>query len=245
MPRLSIGAFRRRLRGSRRSGLKHVTRSRSKRRFRKKGFRAFRRGFDRTSGVFQFTGNSTELKLKDRDWTDAFVAAAGYIDANACAVAQGTGYNERIGHKITIKSLNVKWSIKLSAATSVTDTTDTVRMMILLDKQANGAAPIVTDILISADLLAFNNPNNKNRFKTLMNRVYTLKSSGLGNDTAIATTEDQLYDEVFLKMNIPIEYSSTTGAITEIRSNNIVLLLISTDGLASFDAKVRIRYSDK
>lgn len=47
----------------------------------------------------------------------------------------------------------------------------------------------------------------------------------------------------YKKCNVPLEFSSTTGAITEIRSNNIGVLLISAEGTAKFDSSIRIRFT--
>jgi len=53
--------------------------------------------------------------------------------------------------------------------------------------------------------------------------------------------------EMYKKCNIPIEYSGTTGAITEIRSNNIFLLASSdgqADDLVTMVGNCRVRFSD-
>jgi len=50
---------------------------------------------------------------------------------------------------------------------------------------------------------------------------------------------------LYKKLNLPVEYSSTTGAITEIRSNNLFLLAgAADDDLISCQGFTRIRYSD-
>jgi len=57
----------------------------------------------------------------------------------------------------------------------------------------------------------------------------------------------QEYIEWYSKCQIPLEFSSTTGAITEIRSNNLFLLAgCSTGGddLVNFLGTCRLRYSD-
>ncbi len=206
--------------------------------------RRFKRGFDRTAGAFRFS-NSRELKFKDTDQTDAIVSASGAILSDTLIIAQGTTDSTRIGRQITLKSIGFKWSIKLPSSTTLTSTADTVRVMLILDKQCNGAAFAVTDILKTADLLSFNELNNKHRFRTLMDREYTLTASGIGGgETTNDSGEDIIYDSFFKKVNLPIEYSSSTGAITEKRSNNIMCLVISTDGICAFDGKIRYRYAD-
>lgn len=127
------------------------------------------------------------------------------------------------------------------------DTTgnDTVRIILYLDKQCNGTAATVTQILESDDFQSFNNLSNKSRFRTLMDRVYDLNATaGMGNGTANDTVATQINDSLFKKVNLPIEYDSTAGAIAEIRSNNICMLILSKDGRAVLDSQMRLRYSD-
>ena len=230
-----------RLRRGSRIPFKARSMHRGKSRFRKSGFRAFRRGFDRTSGLLGFATQSREVKYIDGDITDALVATAGFIDATMCDIAQGVAAQQRVGRKCTITQIGVKFAIKLPSTTTATSTSDIVRVMFVVDKQTNAAAPTVANILQAADLLSFNNLTNSQRFRTLMDRNYAINSSG-GDSTD--SNETQIHDTFFKKLNLPIEYAGTTGDIGEIRSNNIICLLISTDGLCAFDAKFRLRFTD-
>ncbi len=203
--------------------------------------RSFRPGFDRTGGKFRFAG-SRELKFHDVDSSDAIVAATGAIQPALLTIAQGTNAGNRIGRQITLKSIMVKWSMKLPSTASMTQTVDHCRVMIIQDKQCNGALPTVGNVLLQTDFLSFNNLDNKRRFRTLMDRQYDFQSAaGIAGPV---TGEDMISDTFYKKVSMPIEYSSTSGVIAEVRSNNIFILLISTDGLISFDAKVRFRFSD-
>ena len=65
-----------------------------------------------------------------------------------------------------------------------------------------------------------------------------------GNGTANDTLGVNINDSFYKTCNMPIEYDSTTGAITEIRSNNIGVLLLSRNGVCTFGSKFRVRFSD-
>ncbi len=193
----------------------------------------------------RFSGTPVELKFHDVDLDDGVIAAAGTITPSVSLIAQGVTESERIGRKCTIRSINWRFRIGLPASTAATNTIENVRVILFIDKQANGATATVTDILETANYQSFNNLVNKGRFRTIMDRTYDLKSeAGGGDGTTEDYAEDSISDTLFKKVNIPIEFSGATGAIAEIRSNNISVLLISSKGLADFDSKIRLRFSD-
>ncbi len=187
-----------------------------------------------------------EVKFHDVDVDDATIAAGGTIVASSLVqIAQGVGESQRIGRRCTITSLGLRYRI-VSAATAGASLlgSDVVRVLVYLDKQANGAAAAVTDILESAEFHSFNNLANKDRFRTLHDKVYALNAqAGAGDGTTNDAAGVNEYAEFYTKMNVVIEYNSTAGAVSEIRSNNIGILLLSASGLYTFDSKVRIRFT--
>lgn len=194
------------------------------------------RGFVRTGGYYG--GGAGELKFLDIDIDDAAVSAAGTIIEDACPViVQGTGENERLGRKCTIKKIGWKFNITLgTSAAALSD--ETVRVILYLDTQCNGTAAAVTGtggMLVSDDYQAFNNLENSGRFRTWMDRTYSLNSLAGGYSMNV---NDTFYKDCSLDM----EYSGTTGAIGEMRSNNFGVLLLSKGGQAVFDSKMRIRF---
>ncbi len=214
-----------------------------------------RAGYTRTSGFYgRFRPSTnrfaiTELKFHDIDVNDASVAQNGTIvEDSCCGIAQGTTEAERIGRKCVIKSINWRFNISLIAATANTNTAETVRLILYLDKQCNGATATVTGILESDNYQSFNNLANKGRFRTLMDRTYQLNSpsgSGRGTTDTLAFGEYSVDDSLYKKVNLPIEFDSVNGVITEIRSNNIGVLILSKEGnIAVLDSKMRLRFSD-
>ncbi len=203
-------------------------------------------GFQRTSGFFGRFGAGGELKFHDVDLDDASIDQGATITPSINLIAQGTTESQRIGRKCTIRSINWRFRLNKSTVTAATATAEIIRVILYLDKQCNGATAAVADILETDDFQSFNNLANKSRFRTLMDRTYVMEAQAGGGD---GTTEDYgetiISDDLFKKVNIPVEFSATTGAITEIRSNNIGVLIISeTGGLASFASKIRLRFSD-
>ncbi len=204
------------------------------------------RGTLRTGGFYgRYSGSGAEKKFLDLDVNDAVVATGGLVFNSINLIPQGTTESTRIGRKCTLTKVGWKMDIKLPGTTLNANTTDVVRVMMFLDKQCNGATATVTGVLESADYQSFNNLSNSSRFRTLMDRTYTVTAnSGGGDGTSNDFGEGLVTDTFYMNLNVPIEFDSTAGAITEIRSNNIGILVISKFGLAAFSSKVRVRFSD-
>ncbi len=194
-------------------------------------------------------GRQAELKFHDLDIDDAVIAINGSIAEDSCnSIAQGVTESTRIGRKCTVRQINWRFKIELAEVDGGTDpqNNETIRVILYLDKQANGAAATVTAILESDDFQSFNNLANKSRFRTLMDRTYDFNTpAGAGNGTTSDWASTSMNDSLYKKVNIPLEFSSTTGAITEMTSNNIGVLLIAKAGnITSFASKMRLRFSD-
>ncbi len=206
-------------------------------------------GFTRATGFFGRFGQGGELKFHDVDKDDAVIVNGGSVTATLIIIPQGTTEIQRIGRKCTIRSINWRFQVSIPPinATGAAPSGDTVRVILYLDKQTNGATATVLNILETADYQSFNNLGNKSRFRTLMDRTYSLNyaaGSGSGGATDNDYAEVVFDDTFFKKVNIPIEYDNTTGAIGEIRSNNIGLLLITENGAGGLVSKFRFRFSD-
>lgn len=204
------------------------------------------RGFQRTSGFYGRFGRDGELKFHDVDLDDASITAAGTITDSINKIAQGTTESTRIGRKCTIRNINWRFNIELAPTTASANTSEHVRVIMYLDKQCNGATATVTGILESDNFMSFNNLGNKSRFRTLMDRSYDLNATaGGGNGSTEDYGEHIISDSFYKKVNIPVEFDSTLGAITEMRSNNIGVLLLSKNGAQCiFESKIRIRFDD-
>ncbi len=208
------------------------------------------RGYTRRAGYFgryPYGGAGGELKFHDVDLDDAVVSSNGAITNSINLIAQGVTESTRVGRKCVVKQIGWKFRMKDPETNggSSAPPSDTMRVILYMDKQANGAAATVGGILESTDFQAFNNLANSSRFTTLMDRTYTFNHMG-----GIGTAADQDWSEVVIDdsyyktCNIPLEFDSTAGAITEIRSNNLGVLLITEGGTAGFESKFRLRFSD-
>ncbi len=211
--------------------------------------RKFVPGADRVGGYYgRYSGRGGELKFHDVDLDDGVVAAGGNVTATVNIIAQGVTESQRVGRKCTIKSIHWRYRIFMPAQTDVATSAagDNLRVIMYLDKQANGATAAATDILETADYQSFRNLANSQRFNIILDRTSavnydTMTSEGAGVVSTTFSSRDFVLNK---KCNIPIEFSATTGAIGEIRSNNIGVMLVGNAGIAGFDSKIRLRFSD-
>lgn len=203
-------------------------------------------GYIRSGGYYgRFTGPNAELKFFDTNLSFSVdstseVPATGQLNL----IPQGVTESTRVGRKCTIKSIEVKFnSIMVPAAANGSDV---VAIYLVLDKQCNGAAAAVTDVFAqAATTVAFMNLANSERFVIMKKWVYT-HNAAAGTVGALAPSVKHF--EYFRRCNIPIEFSSTTGAITEIKSNNLFLIAGTqgqTDDLITVSGNVRVRFSDQ
>ncbi len=204
-------------------------------------------GYVRTGGNYGRYSSGLEMKFKDTTIDDAVIASAGTINPGPIIIAQGTTESTRIGRKITVFKWHVKWQLTLPAQTDVADIDngDTMRIMWIVDRQANGAYPAVLDVLETAAYDSFRNLANTSRFRVLSDVNMTLRRLVSMTDGANTANSPGVRTKVMAKsfsLNMPVEYDSTTGAITEIRSFNLFVLAISQMGLGGLLTNNRVRF---
>lgn len=214
----------------------------------------FVKGRDRTIGDYKrFSGPGVtrpEKKFLDIDILDNPIGTTAGVISSLNILPQGIAANERIGRKVTITKLKIKYRIHMPLTESVSTLTsgDTVRVMIFIDKQANGAAALGTDILSDdTDYHSYRLLSNAGRFTVLWDRTDHLDFANFVYDSnvpQVMQTGGAYYIKFSKNLNLPIEFNGATGAITEIRSNNIGMLLMSSNGRAVMKGISRIRYAD-
>jgi len=199
-------------------------------------------------------------------------------------IAQGAGLDQRIGRKIQVKSMEIIGTLYLPAiamtgaipALSAFSASETHHMWIVLDTQVNGSntgqnsqiwQPNPVAGSAPNDTLALRNLANSARFKILKHIVTPLERKNVNITTGASPTyasadgvQKQL--NVFLKLDIPIEYSNLypDGTITTLRDNGLFIFTASQPGVAAWSGdrgtdpavsvmaqeqyNIRIRYTD-
>ncbi len=176
-------------------------------------------------------------------------AVAGTIsNLSLNLIVQGVDENERVGRKCTVNKVMLRGNITTSAQTAANATSNICRIIVYQDKQANGATATVTNILSTATEQSYNNLSNSGRFKILMDlRNPGACPSGSGRGTTDTLAFGEQVKEFFWakEVNIPLEFGTGgTGAITELRSNNIGVLSIVSSAITDLSYVARVRFSD-
>ncbi len=160
-------------------------------------------------------GRSTlapELKFFDTVNTGTALAITGVVTNNSLnIVPQGTTESQRVGRKMIIRKIGIRFLLQFNSGTA--ESAEVVRVIVVQDKQANGAAFGITDVLETASEGSFNNLANKSRFIILMDRYEAInKTVDIGTNINEHTQAWSWFKDV----NIPIEFdnSATTGALT-------------------------------
>lgn len=208
-------------------------------------------GLVRTGGFYGRFGPTGELKFFDT-YSGAAVAvgAAGTITNNCLnIIPQSDGQSGRVGRSVTVKAVYMKGFVNLASQATAVAATDTMRVIIYLDKQANGAAATAGNILAvlpggAVDFLSFRNLENSARFQILAEKKFDI--TAMAGPAGVSTGAREISFNLAKKCNIPITWDSTaaTGALTTVRSNNIGVLCINQVTSATIEYNCRLRYSD-
>jgi len=203
-------------------------------------------GYTRKSGYYgRFTkgncGAPDELKFFDTGINFLADTTAETVSSSLVLIPQGDTESTRDGRKACIKSVQIRGTATYGPGALATASCVT-HMWLVLDTQANGAAATFTDVFTStAASTCQMNLENSSRFRIMKHWVEEW-SPMAGSTTALNDVTRSI--EYYKKCEVPIIWSSTTGAITELRSNNILLLAGATvnDDLVSFALSARVRF---
>lgn len=155
-----------------------------------------------------------------------------------CTIQQGTTDVTRIGNTIRVKRLKLSgfWS---SGAAEI------VRLVVLWDKQPNGATPAIADIFVSGTpnvTTCFNHDNvvgyGGSRFEVILDRMSTLEP----DDTTTGTT-DYVTVKFDKKMNKIVRYDGNAGTVADMVTGNLVFVHFG-GGTADFTGTITTMYHD-
>jgi len=214
----------------------------------KKKLTTSEQGIMRTGGYYGRYNNplgNSEKKFFDTAKALTTVANTGTIlNSSLNLIVQGATESNRVGRKVVLRNIYFHGSVSLPATNVDSETSEIIRVIVYCDKQTNGAAATVTDILKDADYRSFRNLANQERFVILKDKFYDLNASCQSTVTAQTTGDFGYHIKMYKKLDIPLEFSGATGAITELKSNNIGIMAISEAGVGEINYICRVRYSD-
>jgi len=173
----------------------------------------------------------------------------------------GSSAWNRIGRKVSLKS------VFLQGYTSPTGSANAIelqfaRIMIVYDKQPNGALPALADVLRDQANLATDsnvtlitsglNLNNKDRFEIIADERLALPGPNAAvTPGVVSATCDSMHVEIYRKLgNREVHYKadSSPGVIGDLATGSLFLLTFGDNASGNeawgLTASIRLRYSD-
>lgn len=186
-------------------------------------------------------GGSGELKYVDVNSTalsTSFNVITWSTPLLLNGLSTGTTATTRVGRKITLKSVYLRWTAALGAFTA--NSTGIFRIVILYDKQANAAAPAATDIFEVNEMRSPNNLSNRDRFVVVADMM--------SEDLSVGNTL-QLSGQCYKKLNLETLYNSgNAGTIADIASGSLYAVAAHTGTFLTSSPTLstyfRVRYTD-
>lgn len=162
-------------------------------------------------------------------------------------IAQADALDKRTTNKVRMEALIIRAYLQ---APDLVNSLTLGSISIVYDKQnSSGALPAITDIFESTNPLSFQNVPNRTRFELLHRKVWDFV--GIGSVAATFTTKMQHVFEVKIPLNHVATYSGATGAIGELVSGALYLVLQGTSpkGAANnecpeFTCQLRLLFAD-
>lgn len=164
-------------------------------------------------------------------------------------MAQGDGDASREGQCIGMKSFQLTTTLFPNSSTS--NGGNTVRMIVFIDKQANGAAATMADLLEVTTALvnqrSYRNQNKKSRFIILHDKVYstyTQPNTGATPGAGVAHSPIKTIKKYWSWKKLKkVMYNGNAGTIADIVSGALGTLMIArADSLTQHEQYGRLIY---
>lgn len=192
----------------------------------------------------RYTGPAPEKKFMDFTQGATATVTAGVIYPDFCLIGQGVKEDERIGRKCCIYNMNLHFNATIPTTQDPLKPNCIFRLIYFIDHQTNGVVAGVTDILKTANWLSYRNLSQQERFTILKEKWVSMTATGVGDGTTTDVFATERIIKFGIKNKIIMEFGGSTGAITEIKSNSIGLLVIGSTAFGKYDFVSRVRFGD-
>lgn len=205
------------------------------------------------------------MELKSVDTSNGFTnfAYAGGgagVSVNVLnLLTPGTGDGQRIGRQCNLRSLEVRGHVEWVGVNTAAELQMCLRMLLIFDRQPNGAVPVWADIMNAVDPFALPLTANKERFVILRDRQIIAPPIGIngaasafpGGYPGADRMEPQSwnYHEYVKLKGLETTFKGTTGTIADIMTGSILMILASGQQNSAnppwgFNYATRVRYYD-
>lgn len=185
--------------------------------------------------LVQMDHSAVERKNKDLETTFAPPLTTSWTTPQLLnGLAQGIGSSERIGRRALFKSVQYRF-IVAPADNGVSQN----RILIVYDKQPNGALPGITDVLAVNAFYSPMNLSNSDRFVVISDEVTDSCQSSAMN----------MSHKMYKKCALETVFSATSGGVAAIASGSIFVIVANNSDptvgqVSSSYGYFRLRYTD-
>lgn len=206
----------------------------------KRPLRAYSASTTQSIRVGGWASRAGELKYLDNSFSPVISAGTSSFSVgtqllNGCT--QGSDATNRIGRKLVMKSCLIRGTFSM-AATSTGGSP--IRLVLVYDKQANGAQPATTDVFLADNFSSQNNLNNRDRFVILSDFI---------SDPIAAAGNYSVGFKMYKKLNLETMFNGTNGGtIADITSGSLYLFMCQNGSIGtaapSLNIRTRVRFVD-
>jgi len=227
-------------------------------------------GYDRSRGGLQPGSRVSLMAVKRRGelkGIDTLLSSVGVVENTLTTdtdivplnlIAPGSGSFNRIGRKVCCKSVRIRGSFFIAAsAVASAQTSDTVRMSLVWDKQPSGGAAIAWDTVFKYTPQTGTEANalwaglrfdNMERFVVLRDQAITVQLSHTST-TAAPSLQGYVPFDIYVDlkgMETTFGAQTATSVITDINTGSLLLMFRSENNMAqlSGNSVARLRFVD-
>lgn len=206
----------------------------------------YRSAYQRSRANWRHLKNCVEYKTHEANQATTQAPNTGTIASVVSGIAHGDAWNTRQGRKIYISRLQINGHIDSAAAGSECQP---VRVLVVQDRQANGATPTLAEVLNTAaaanPIQAYRNLENTARFKILMDKKFMANKDAGSGKCCIPFSKVIRFPK---GLHVTYDASDTAGASAQIFTNNVWVISVGHHSTATNNGQVtwtsRIRFTD-
>lgn len=148
----------------------------------------------------------------------------------------GSSPSQRVGRKVHMKSISIRWTVTIAANFFP----NRIRVLIVYDRQTNGAVPAITDVLAANEFNSHMSLANSQRFVVVTDEYSEQFQS--------PTLSTHISGKVYKKLNLDEIFGTAVGAISDVETGALFLMVCSDDyagtGTGTLNYNHRLRFID-
>lgn len=198
------------------------------------------------TGGWANPASGSELKFTDLGASTSLANSAitWSTPTQICRISPGTGPSDRIGRKLRVTKLYLRWWFGLNNTNGTVTGSSPLRVIVVYDKQCNGVAMPVTDLLLTDGFLSANNLTYRDRFVVLMDFLTPSISSTATKSVAGSEIKNTSLEVLYNTGPDGLVGSISSGAFYIMCAYNGQIANGDSGTAAYFNYSIRCRYKD-